>query len=520
VIHVVAQGAVTFGAVAPAAPAIVPTGDAVPVDAAALSADVTVAGSVRLDGTLVAGGVDPIRQITSTGGDILVNGTLSGGDAGGGTRGLTLLAPNGTVYVNGTIDSSGTNAGQNGGAITIAAKRVVILGGISAVGADGARGGSGGTVTIAATELAFLGGPVQVHGGAGTMFGGAGGALIVDGTGALQAAQLVDARGGVGLADGATAGPPGAIRVGEQTRPSAVNASVVLSARGGKGSVAGGKGGAITLEPQVGNLVLASSVDFGGGDSAAQPGDGGTLVGQAGAGAGDRAVSGGDIMITGRIIGSGGAVTAGGVGNGGVAGALTMQPLSTLGALFVDATALVMLDGGASGGAGIAGGGGHLYFITSSGDLTVAGMLTLRGGDARDPGGTGGLGGAVDIFSDADFDGLGGKLLLDTTAVIDASGGAGTIGGSARNDGGGGVASFPDDMEQIAVLINCDGKHGTTENWLENRGLIRARGGAANGNGGDIAYHGISPDRDSSPPSGNIDNAGDGTGLTGDFAGE
>src|SRR4029079_17009298 len=102
VIHVVAQGAVTFGAVAPAAPAIVPTGDAVPVDAAALSADVTVAGSVRLDGTLVAGCSDPIRQITATGGDILVNGTLSGGDAGGGTRGLTLLAPNGTVYVNGT----------------------------------------------------------------------------------------------------------------------------------------------------------------------------------------------------------------------------------------------------------------------------------------------------------------------------------------------------------------------------------------------------------------------------------
>ena len=37
------------------------------------------------------------------------------------------------------------------------------------------------------------------------------------------------------------------------------------------------------------------------------------------------------------------------------------------------------------------------------------------------------------------------------------------------------------------MLINCDGKHGTTDNWLENQGLIIARGGAANGNGGDIA---------------------------------
>ena len=138
----------------------------------------------------------------------------------------------------------------------------------------------------------------------------------------------------------------------------------------------------------------------------------------------------------------------------------------------------------------------------------MGGKLSLRGGDARDPGGTGGLGGAVDIFSDANYDGIGGHLLIATTGVIDASGGAGTIGGSGRNNGGGGVAAFPDEMEMIAVLINCDGKHGTTENWLDNRGLIIARGGAANGNGGDIIYHGISPDRDSSPPSGNIDNAG------------
>ena len=197
-----------------------------------------------------------------------------------------------------------------------------------------------------------------------------------------------------------------------------------------------------------------------------------------------------------------------------------MEPVSLLGALIVDVTGAVMLDGGASGGAGIAGGGGHLYFTTSDGDLTMRGTLSLRGGDARDPGGTGGLGGAVDIFSDHNYDGIGGHLLIATTGVIDASGGAGTIGGSGRNNGGGGVAGFPDEMELIAVLINCDGKHGTTENWLDNQGLIIARGGAANGNGGDIVYHGISPDRDSSPPSGNIDNAGNGSGRPGDFGGE
>ena len=95
-----------------------------------------------------------------------------------------------------------------------------------------------------------------------------------------------------------------------------------------------------------------------------------------------------------------------------------------------------------------------------------------------------------------------------------------TIGGSGRNNGGAGAANFPDEIEMIAVLINCDGIHGSSANWLENRGWIIARGGAANGNGGDIVYHGISPDRDSSPPSGNIDNAGSGTGRPGDYGAE
>src|SRR5204862_352666 len=83
---------------------------------------------------------------------------------------------------------------------------------------------------------------------------------------------------------------------------------------------------------------------------------------------------------------------------------------------------------------------------------------------------------------------------IDKTGVIDASGGAGTIGGSARNDGGDGVASFPDEMEMIAVLINCDGRHGTTQHWLLNNGRIIARGGAPNGDGGDIRYPGTDTD--------------------------
>jgi len=518
-IHVVARGALTLGASAPALPVVpAPPGDAAVLDDAALATDVTVAGSVRLDGSLTAGGDGALRTITSMAGDIFVSGTLRGGDAGGASRGLTLQAPVGTVYVTGAIDAAGTATGQAGGAIVISARRIVITGAVSASGADGEIGGDGAAVTLSASELLFLGAPVRAHGGAGTTGGGRGGSVAIEGAGAVQAVDLIDARGGV--ASGGIAGVGGVIRVGEQVSPAQVSVSAPLSARGGRGGTIGGHGGGITLETQMGNMVIGGSVDFGGGDASGQPGGGGNFVVHPGTAAGDSNVNGGDVLLTGRVLGNGGSVTAGGSGNGGVAGTVTVEPASILGGLTMDAAALVSLDGGAAGGAAVAGGGGHLYFITSNGDLTVAGKLSLRGGAAPDAGGTGGLGGAVDIFSDQNYDGVGGHLLLDKNSVIDASGGAGTIGGSARNDGDSGVAGFPDNQEMIAVLINCDGIHGTTQNWLRNDGMIIARGGPANGSGGDIVYHGKSPDGDSSPPSGNIDNAGSGSGRPGDFAGE
>ena len=153
--------------------------------------------------------------------------------------------------------------------------------------------------------------------------------------------------------------------------------------------------------------------------------------------------------------------------------------------------------------------------------MTIAGKLSGKGGPADEDAGTGGLGGQFNIFSDDNHDGSGGHLLLDTTGVVDASGGPGAVGGSARNDGEKGVvAAFPRDRELIAVLFNCDGIHGNSHNWLQNLGMIIARGGAHNGDGGDIAYHGITPDGNPKPPSGNIDTAADGTGVPGDFRGE
>jgi hypothetical protein len=110
-----------------------------------------------------------------------------------------------------------------------------------------------------------------------------------------------------------------------------------------------------------------------------------------------------------------------------------------------------------------------------------------------------------------------GNLLIAPTGLIEASGGTGAIGGAARNDGiDDSVADFPSEGDKIAILIDCDNVSGPTLTWLENKGRLVARGGATNGRGGDIMFHGAMPDG-TEPVSGNVDVAGHGTGRKGDF---
>ena len=290
-IHVVARGAVTVGASpTPPPPLPAPPADAIAVDGAALGADVTAAGSIRLDGTLTAGGGDAVRQITSTGGDIFVSGTLRGGDAGGASRGLSVSAPAGTVYVTGAIDSSRPPArAQAGGPIAIAAQRVVMTGSLSANGADGG-GRSGGRSPSPPPTWSFWAGRCRCGAARARPPPARAAHSPSTPSGAVQARRTIDARGGAGSGAAAIAGAGGAIRIGEQATPSLVNLSAPLSARGGMGGVVGGAGGAVTLEPHAGNLVIAGSVDLGGGAAASQPGAGGTFLGLAGAGVGDDVV--------------------------------------------------------------------------------------------------------------------------------------------------------------------------------------------------------------------------------------
>jgi hypothetical protein len=223
----------------------------------------------------------------------------------------------------------------------------------------------------------------------------------------------------------------------------------------------------------------------------------------------------------------------GGSGKGADGGRVDMELTPTDGAVMVDMAAKITVEGGASGGTGTAGGGGHVWFWTKDGDATIAGTISVRGGVAPDPGGVGGEGGMIYVFTDNNHNATAvckGNLLVATTGIMDASGGNGATGGSGRNDGIQGlVATFPDQQEEIAIFLNCDGAHGNTCNWMENDGLLVAGGGVHNGAGGDIVYHGIPPGVLGTPsadsgdypvPSGNISNKGDGTGLPGDFDGE
>ena len=565
-VHLVAQGDVSFdpGLPAPAAPMVpgAPAG-AQTLDTAALAADVSAAEAVVIGGNVTTGGSDAIRKITS-GGDLFVTGKLRAADLGGGRQEIDLTA-GGTLYISGTVDASG-DAGQAGGAVHLSASQIVITGKVLTSGGEGdGAGGQAGAVTIAATQGLALSGSIEAFGGnatgAATVTGGSGGALTVTGgggasligimlvrggaataktggsaqggaagiiaidvDGAVDLGGTIDARGGLATGDGdggtVVGGAAGALRVGEHAPAAMIAVHVPVAATGGAGNDVGGMGGTVTPEPGAGNVNVAgnAAIDVSGGDSLTMPGTGGLING------GPRTDPGsGGLHVSGEMFANGGSILPGGGGNGADAGRIDFEMNATDGQVMIDQTAKVTADGGKAEN-GVAGGGGHIWMWTLDGDLTVAGNVSARGGDASDAAGTGGLGGMIYFFSDNNHNAVDvgkGNLMITTTGHLDASGGNGAIGGSARNDGTTWVANFPEEQEQIAIFLNCDGQHGETHNWMENDGLLTARGGVPNGNGGDIVYHGIGPGQLTMPTDGSGNHhPPSGTGMPGVYGGE
>jgi hypothetical protein len=487
-VDVMTAGALSFG---PSfnAPADAPAAPAGATRISTLDADAVVTGPAVIDGTVTVGG-DGARRLTVQGGDLFVAATLRAADAGGAGRALTLEAPDGTIYVTGTIDTSGANTGAlPGGALSMTAARIVVTGTLATAGGDSsAGGGQAGEVRVVATGDVILAGTIRARGGAaldGAVNAPAGAAatLAIDTNGNVQLGGRIDLRGGFAHSTASdanlTGGAGGNVAIGSTVAPASVTFALDVSVDGGDGHAAAGGGGNITAH------------------------------------------AGGHFTMGGEVRSRGGSIAPGATADGGLAGNFTLDITTIVGNQVYLAGSVVRLDGGDSGGNGLAGGGGHLYARSHDGTVSMAGSLFARGGAARDPDGRGGLGGHVNIFSDANYDGVGGDLTVTPEGVIDVSGGAGTIGGSARNDGTFDVASFPDGQELIAVLLNSDGIHGTPLTAvIDNQGVIIARGGAGNGAGGDVAFHGAGTGGLHDPLSGHIEIKGDGTGAEGQFLSE
>ena len=502
VVHLVGQGDVSFDpTMAPAAASPSAPSSAMAVTSSALTADLSISGDAVVSGNVTSSGSDAVRKI-SVSGDLYVAGNLQSADLGSARQGLDLVV-GGNVYVTGTIDTSG------------------------AAGSGAAAGG----ITVQAGGNVLFDGKVVLRGGDSGSQGGAGAKLTIDANGTVQLGGVIDARGGAatGSSGTTTAGAAGEIHVGEMAPPTAVTIFAPVIASGGSGGAVAGKGGTITPEPDTGNVNVAGplEIDLRGGDSMSAPGAGGLLNGGA-----RKDPGAGGVHVSGEIVASGGSIMMGGSGNGADGGRVDMELTPTDGAVTIDASGKITVRGGSSGGSGTAGGGGHVWFFTKDGDETISGTVDVSGGDAPAPGGVGGQSGMIYFFSDNNHNGVQvckGNLWVTSTGSLVSSGGNGTMGGSGRNNGASGVAAFPNDQEEIAIFLNCDGEHGNTCNWMKNDGQLTARGGVHNGNGGDVVYHGIPPgvlgtggpnSGDYPVPSGNVDNAADGSGTKGDFDGE
>jgi hypothetical protein len=553
--HVVSAGGIAIASdfTGPAVPSIASApADAMAVAASSLAADLDAPGSISVSGSVTSGGSDAVRQLVA-GGDIFVAGDLRSADLGSARQGLTLRAMSGTVYVAGTIDASGSaNSGQAGGALTIVAQRVVVSGKLLTAG--GSAGGNGGALSITTTDGVFLTGGVDTSGGSGkdspggqggaltiqagadVVIGGTGsvsggasnaqagnaGAIAIDTQGTVAFGGTFDGRGGAASGNSGHGGAAATLKIGETTKPMSVGFTVPLVLTGGDGAAVGGDGGTATLEAHGGDLKIAASIDVSGGSSGGKPGAGGTIVGTPGP---EGSAAGFD--ISGHVTANGGDVSKGGTGDGAPGGLIKLINAALTGTFTVEPSGQVQADGGGSRGAGKAGAGGMMYLFTKEGDMSMHGQLLARGGAAMDNGGTGGLGGFVYVFTGDGHDRMSGNLIIESDGTVDASGGQGTIGGNARNDGmPGNVGEWPsrqDDelaVDNIAILINSDGVHGADRGWQENRGKVIARGGAANGSGGDVAFHGKRQDGNETPLPGDMDLGANGSGTPGDYAGE
>lgn len=474
---------------APAAPAI-PAAPTTGTVLSAIAGDITDPGTLILSGQVTTDTGAAVRTITSTGGDVVVSGTLNSGDTlGAAPVNLVINALSGTVYITGsiiTMNTDGTADGQAGGSVTINAARIVFQGTIITRGEPHAAGnaGAGGAVRFVIDPL---GSDILLSGGSITTTGGscagvaanatAGGGGTID----LQAVAGLTIHGTTLTANGGDIASTGHSPVSGQggilllRGPAGVVFNGTIHANAG---AATGTGAAIGARGNVGGPVLINvgigasgpvhvygSISQNGGDTFAASdasafGDAGPpgtfTIGSTGPaaspssvdlGAGAYSRNGGDSPDTG---GNGGTIEF--INDAGTPGSI--QALNS--------------SFSANAGTGDRGSfaGGAVRFETRQGDILVQGDISVWGSDnAGTNPVTPGPGGGVSLIAGAGAVTDSGRI--ECGATIRCSGGSRT--GTGNIDGGRGGA----------VLLSANNPAGSVQT-LSSFSVI-ANGGAATG---------------------------------------
>jgi hypothetical protein len=443
----ISLGSPSFVPSAPAVPAVPSTFEYVAV---AGQATITKVGSIQITGSITTATTTPV-VITSSSGDILVDGALQSGDTGAAQADLQLVAPSGTVFVTGSIRTAGVDSalnGRAGGNLTINAARVVITGTIDTHGVANttvvaANGGKGGDVDVTSSL-----GPIYITAGS----------IVTTGGLAVDTAGIASVTGGAGgFVHLNSAAPVNSIYI---FAPVATDGGAMT----GNGTApTGGAAGSVVMRGS-GEVDIVASVSMLGG---AATGNNTDAVGGAG---GNLSVNGPAVCkLYGSVLAGGGTAFAAVTGSlvaglvGGAGGSVLLGQISKLNSVELGSGDFNQAGGTGGRSVGTGGGSGGAVLIESyDGDITIASSFSVAGGAASGIGNaSGGGAGTIAIQTDAQAAGNLSNHLLSIpslSSLLDATGGA------ALGTGTGGVGGN--------ILLQCGGD-------LTSGARINASGGSS-----------------------------------------
>lgn len=460
-------------------------------------------GLAPTDGTGSAGGAGGRITLTSTMGNINVNGEIntsgggggggflanSGGSGGAGGQVFFALADDTINMLFASLRSAGAGGGGGAGSATGGAGGaggLVSLGGTGGPAGTGGGGigGAGGTYQIpnvaSSGRVSQIAGDINVSGG-----GGGGGAQANGGAGGnggnitLLAAPTLTLNGPLLAAGGGGGGAAGSGAGGTGGGGGSFGGGGGGASSGTGAGGTGGSGGLITFSGTNFNLNFGGDINVSGG------GGGGGYSTAVGGGAGT-AGAGGNITIATISSGVFGNLLAGGGNNGtGVAGGGAGGAGGAGGSISIASTgniqaAQIHSGGGGGGffGGGSSGNGGNITLSSSSGAISVAGSINANGGvgSASRPG-AGGAGGNVTLSAGANIN-LPGPFL--------ASGGAGGTGGNVAVTNNGGAGGAGGSIHIASQAFDNFVNHFNVVGGAGGGGIFGGGAGGAGGDGGSI----------------------------------